>query len=462
MNNEFLHSCQVETPLYIVDGMWRIARTYKDKYQRVLDLGAGDGRFSRSGAFKQYVGYEIDSKRMPTRAPFGRIHIINKDAFSEYSSDFSLCIGNPPYIRANRLGFEWRDEVAARLEQKTKIVFKRNANLFVYFLTLALLRTRDDGLVVQLVPYEWVSRPSAKPLRDYINQKGWEVSVYRFNEDVFDNVLTTASITVIDKSKKSGRWRYYQLSKGFDAVEVLQPSGSEHKVLEYSGRHESAFALRGLSPGGQDIFTLTEYERLFNGLEIGGDVVPCVTSLKRFPSNVTNLTKTAFYKYLVHEGQKCWLIRSDKDNLSNNLQAYVNSIGKKVWGKYTTCTKRKIWWKYRIHPVPPILVASGFCEFGPKIMKNSFNAVALGGVYAVFAEKRKYVRVLEQKLREKNFEAQVVSHSNNLKKIEIRQLNSVISEIIEKHECRKQVPTNEESNNCEARTRKVAGIYTRN
>lgn len=433
MKEQFLSACQIETPQYIVDGMWKIAARFRQKFEKVLDYGAGDGRFALSSMYGAYVGYEVDIDRLPTHNLPKAAHIINGDAFTSQEHG-CLCIGNPPYIKANRLDPEWRDSVANMLEKQADVKLMRNANLFVYFLMLALIRTKTDGLVIQLVPYEWVSRPSAKPLRDYIQRNGWHVNVYRFNEDVFDNVLTTASITVIDKAKCDGKWQYYELTKDFQAVEVLQPSGSNRKVITYSERHAAAHALRGLSPGGQNIFTLDEHQRLFYGLEIGTDVVRCITSLRHVPANVTNLTETAFRKYYVDTGQKCWLIRTDRELLSKNLEAYVDSIAPEVWGEYSTCTIRTPWWRYRAHPVARMLVASGFRKFGPKIVKNSVNAIAVGSVYGVFAKNRDIASTIEKKLREKNFELQVVSHSNNLKKIEIRQLNTVLATIVENYE----------------------------
>lgn len=430
MKSEFLGNCQIETPGYIVAGMWRTALALRPHFHNVLDLGAGDGRFSNSTAYDAYLGLEVDEKRLP-KTPFTRnARVINEDAFSSQSCEFDLCIGNPPYIRANRLDAEWREAVALIMDGFAGSRFNRNANLFIYFLMLALLRTKADGLVVQLIPFEWVSRPSALTLREYIHKNKWHVDVYRFDEDVFDRVLTTASITVIDKSNTDAVWRYYQLTKNFVATEILQPSGSKRKVLAYSKRHESAHALRGLSPGGQDIFTLTEHERLLYGLEVGRDVVCCITSLRPLPSNVTSLTQKNFDKYYKSAGYRCWLIRSDQADISSSLHAYLEFIGDR-WRQYSTCTDRKNWWQYRIHPAAPLLVASGFIRFGPKVVKNSIKAVAIGSVYSVFAQGTGHVRLLESKLRETNFEAQVVSHSNNLKKIEIRQLNSVISSIIE-------------------------------
>lgn len=425
MKSEFLSTCQVATPLDIVDCMWKIALSHRHQFDRVLDLGAGDGRFSIPGGYKSYVGYEVDENRLPQSSLPKGARIYNKDAFSDWSHNFDLCIGNPPYIRANRLDREWRKQAITELETRANVNLLYTANLFVFFMMLALLRTKPDGLVIQLVPFEWVSRPSANGLREFIQKNNWHVDVYRFNQDVFDRVLTTASIAIIDKSNTDGMWSYYSLDRDFSRTQIFHPSGSEKSVLPYSDRHELAYALRGLSPGGQDVFTLTEHERLLHGLEIDNDVCRCITSLKPLPKSVQSLTTTAFKKYYVTTGERCWLIRSDMEVLSSRLKGYLKFVGDR-WKKYSTCTERDEWWRFRIHPALPLLVASGFTHFGPKIVKNSAKVVALGSVYSVFAKGGVRAKLLEEGIRKIDFEAQVVSHSNNLKKIEIKQLNSAI------------------------------------
>lgn len=425
MKSEFLSTCQVATPLDIVECMWKIAMSHRQQFHRVLDLGAGDGRFSRAGEYGNYVGYEVDASRLPKSSLPKGARIYNKDAFSDWSHNFDLCIGNPPYIRANRLNREWRKQAITELETRADVNLLYTANLFVFFMMLALLRTKPDGLVIQLVPFEWVSRPSAKGLREFIQNNNWHVDVYRFNKDVFDRVLTTASIAIIDKSNTDGKWSYYSLDRDFSRTQIFHPSGSEKEVLPYSDRHELAYALRGLSPGGQDVFTLTEHERLLHGLEIDKDVCRCITSLKPLPKSVQSLTITAFKKYYIDTGERCWLIRSDRDALSSRLRGYLKFVGDR-WKKYSTCTERDEWWRFRIHPDLPLLVASGFTHFGPKIAKNSAKVVALGSVYSVFAKGGDRAKLLEEGIRKIDFEAQVVSHSNNLKKIEIKQLNSAI------------------------------------
>lgn len=425
MKSEFLGTCQVATPMDIVEGMWKIAESHLENIRGVLDLGAGDGRFSRYGKYENYLGFEVDKRRLPETPLPKNARITNADAFSKWSNDFGLCIGNPPYIRANRLDRKWRERVTKELEKRTGVRLLYTSNLFVLFMALALLRTNSNGLVIQLVPFEWVSRPSAKGLREFIQKNKWHVDVYRFNQAVFDRVLTTASIAIIDKSNTDGEWSYFQLDRDFSRTKIDHPSGSARNVLPHSDRHEFAHALRGLSPGSQEIFAITEHERLLHGLKLDEDVCPCITSLKPLPKEVQSLTTLIFKKYYVNAGERCWLIRSDKELLSHRLQDYLESVGD-GWKKYSTCTERAKWWQFRIHPIHPLLMASGFNHFGPKIVKNAAKVVALGSVYSIYAKGLSRVRLLNDRLRKFNFEAQVVSHANNLKKIEIKQLNSVL------------------------------------
>src|SRR5438093_743317 len=81
------------------------------------------------------------------------------------------------------------------------------------FLWLGFMKTSGQGMIALVIPYEWVSRPSAEPIRSFIQGKRWDVDVYRLHEPVFDGVLTTASITIIDKRGNSSAWSYYDISR---------------------------------------------------------------------------------------------------------------------------------------------------------------------------------------------------------------------------------------------------------
>ena len=431
MKAEHLQACQVETPHPIVELAWDMAKRLRDGqiFDSVVDLGAGDARFSRpSDAYRRYVGVEVDSAKVSGRELPRNAKIVHADAMKWKPEGFDRCIGNPPYIRHHGLDATLRNEILANIKTTSGISLKKTANLFILFLAQALIKTKPDGLVVQVIPFEWVSRPSASELRDHIADQGWDVEVFRFNEDIFPTVLTTASITIIDKSKKSGNWKFWKIDADGKSKPVKQPSGTNTRVLAYEKRAQETYALRGLSPGGQEIFVLTEEERLHFGLKKKRDVAPCVTSLRVLPIELQDLDSDGFKKYYIDAGQRCWLIRSDKKNLSSELQAYLKSVGSS-WNKYTTCTLRETWYQYKIHATPQLLASSGFVGKRPKVTLNSVGAVAVGAVYALFCKDKSQADMLARRLSKYDFSKRVVSHSNNLKKVEVRQFNAVLTQL---------------------------------
>lgn len=433
MKPEYFKRCQVETPPDVVQLLWSMALKVRknQEFKTVLDLGAGDARFAKApnARYEEYIGIERDKKKVGLAKLPPRASIVLGDAMRWKGSHCSLAIGNPPFIRHGFLIPKWREETIRLLREETGFGLQKNANAYVMFLFQALLRTEPDGLVVQLVPFEWVTRPSAKELRSYIEANKWSVNVYRFNTDIFPSVLTTASIVIIDKRVRNGSWKFAEIGRKGTIRRMGSPSGTSESVLPYAGRNDVAHAQRGLSPGGQEIFVLTEEERLRFSLRKQRDVVPCVTSLRRLDATDTVLDKVFFNSAFIESGARCWLIRSDRTRRSPELTRYLESVGK-AWEEYTTCTNRKDWARYVPHPPPDLLVSSGFVGKGPKVLVNDIGAVAVGSVYGVFAEiSGCRLADVAKRLRRYDFQRRLVHHSNNLKKLEVRQLNAVLNRL---------------------------------
>lgn len=422
-----LATSQVDTPEEIVRIFWKITHRYRPRFSRVLDLGAGDGRFAIGGHFSSYEGVEIDTSRSPCVKLPHRAVILHSCAFKHEGTGYAACIGNPPYVRHHDLDERWRDSVAGRLGRTTGIEMNRKCNLYIYFLFLALLKSKRDGIVSAIVPYEWVSRPSAKPLRDYIKRNRWHVDIYRFSEPIFGNVLTTASISVIDKENQDGQWQYFSLSSGGDVSALKQLTGADRQLLPYEKRGR-LWAMRGMSPGTQKVFTLTEGERIHAGLT-QDDVLPCVTSLRDIPADLKYLTEPVFRKRFVGAGARCWLIRSNAESFSPRLQAYLDSIPEVLRDTWT-CNSREPWYRYILFDAPCLLVSTGFRRFGPKVLVNSISAHAVGSVCGVYADDGTAWSCVRAYLTGINFENRIVPHANGLRKIEIRQLNAALNRYV--------------------------------
>ncbi len=424
-----LSESQVTTPNRVVALFWNLTKQHRERLGSVFDMGAGDCRFARGGNFDAYFGVELDERRCREAIPPPNGDVACRCMFEDESGGYDACIGNPPYVRHHDIEDPWKEHTVRAMEAKLDVRLSRNCNLYVHALTLGLIKTNDRGLVALLVPFEWVSRPSAGPIREYIRAKGWAVTVYRFRSPIFDGVLTTASVSVIDKAQRSGEWKFFDIEADFSVVPRSGVTGSNVGLLGHERRGEAWWAMRGLSPGSQRIFTLTEGERIHFGLAVC-DVVPCVTTLRRVPLDLRMLTRSSFRTHFVRAGEKCWLIRANEGRLSPTLKAYLDSVAERD-RQTATCQARAQWFAYRPHPVPRLLLASGFTESCPKVLINSVGAQAVGSVYGVHGSGGAAVRRLQEHLLGIDFEGRVVAHAKTLKKVEVHQVNAVLNAFVQ-------------------------------
>ncbi len=427
----YLATCQVDTPDPLVASTWAHVGALRDSFGLVLDFGAGDGRFARGGMYERYIGFEIDERRTARAELPPGAELRNQCAFSAEVELADLCIGNPPFVRNQHLPDGWRRRAADVVKERTGVGVSGLANAWQYFFLLALASVREDGVCALVIPYEWVSRPSAKALRDYIRENGWNVDVYRLVDSTFSSVLTTASVTIIDKASRTGTWRYFEENSSGDFRTLASPTGASDGVLAYRSRREAKLgdprAIRGLSPGTQAIMTLTEGERVRAGLKVGEDVVQCVTSLRHLPSGVTVLDEATFTAHFREAGQKCWLIRTD-DAPSSRLAAYL-AAAPLAPRQTKTCQEREVWWNFIMPPVPDVLVAMSFKGAFPKHAANAIKARAVGGVYGVYNLDDSQREQLLRAAREIDLADRVVAHSNGLRKIEVNQLNTLLHDL---------------------------------
>ena len=425
----YLDRCQVDTPRSLVDAVWHQIGLRRDVGSLdVVDFGAGDGRFASTGAYRTYLGFEVDrSKYRGVQLP-ANASIENACAFSSRRRDFGACVGNPPYARNQDLPAGWRHGAAEVIEQRTGVVISGLANAWQYFTLLALGSTAPDGICALVIPYEWVSRPSSEPLRRYVLDNDWGVSVYRLDDAVFDGVQTTASLTVIDKRERArGRWRYFVDLEG-SWHERAVPTASDAGVLAYtSARTRSLgqpFAKRGLSPGTQKALVLTEGDRARYGLRRGTDVVPCVTSLRGLATGTTAISSSMFKQHFVQAGKRCWLPRTDRAP-SERLSAYLESIPAELY-QTKTCLARDEWWRFDMPSIPVALMASSFKNDVPKCVDNLIQARTVGSVCGIYEADENDLEAFRSLLSDPGLAERIVPHAHGMRKLEIGQINTLL------------------------------------
>ena len=430
--SSYLDRCQVDTPADVVRLTWEHVRKLRPRtIDKVIDLGAGDGRFAHHGSYKSYLGYEIDADRCSGTLLPENAKLVNSCAFTDSRADADVCVGNPPFVRYQDIPAIWREHVRDVVWKRTGVRVSGLANAWQYFFLNALAILKTNGLAALIVPFEWVSRPSAKPLRAYIRRNRWNVYVYRLRDAGFARVLTTASITIVDKAAQDGKWEFHDKSPDGVDQRMASPTGSGTGVLGYlpsAGVSAKRLrAMRGLSPGTQNVLTLTEEQRQEHSLSMERDVAPCITSLRNLPSGVNVLDEEVFRTYFLERGRRCWLIRTNEDP-GAKLSAYLSSVPESE-RQTRTCLARREWWRFKMPTAPSMLFAQGFRGKFPKVVRNTMGAHAIGGVCGIYNASDEQMEALASGLGGMDLRDHVVAYSSGFFKVEINQINALLARL---------------------------------
>lgn len=424
-------NCQIETPDEVVKKVWALIQERRQSVGTVIDLGAGDGRFSNYGNFSKYVGIEIDPDRI-TVPPHGRDATIQNKCILDSSGTFDAAVGNPPYIRHQDLSPTWVAKAKLLIQSEIGVSPNGLSNLYAYFMWLSLLRTKSDGIIAMVVPFGWTYRPAFRELRSYIWSQGWSASVYRLPSKLkfAKDVDPSPAITLIDKRENGRNLNIYQLCDDLTVDRGDNSCPGKVSVFPYDRHRGRVYAQRGLSTGSQRVFLLTEEERRKAGIS-RSSVVPCIATLRPIPYQQRLFLWTSFKKFYVGGGERCWLLRTDLPRLHFSVKSHLDAAPRSV-RQNSTCGNRNPWFAYALPPVPSILYASAFSGTErPKIVINEAGVVNVGSVHAIYVpgDKPSPAGILRN-LRKIDFREGTVPWDNGMRKIEVAQMNGLLKRLM--------------------------------
>ena len=120
-------------------------------------------------AIERYVG---------ARVPELRAHLRTGDALVSSMPAFDAVVGNPPYIRQERLG-------TAKHALHDYASGGGVADLYVYFIELAHRITRPGGRYCLIVPNKWLTAAYGRALRSYLAREGSLEQIVDFGRGLF-------------------------------------------------------------------------------------------------------------------------------------------------------------------------------------------------------------------------------------------------------------------------------------
>ena len=372
----------------------------------ILDPAVGLGVFFRAILKEadvtsyQLIGYDVDPQVLKKAKILFQgyedgIRLINRDyMFNDWNNRYDGIICNPPYQRFQN--YKNRNEILAEFQSRLGLALSGLTNLHTLFLLKSVNQLSENGRAAYILPSEFLNADYGVFIkRNLITHKSLKyVIVFDFNENLFDNVITTSCILLFDNSadikavefiavkslddlaylesqfplypniKTSGKavlyedldenikWRAYYQKQNGSKYKNLVPLSTYGKIV------------RGIATGDNDYFTFNEQKKLEFEIE-DKYLLPCLTKANQASSYF--FTKEDFEKLRV-AGKNVYLLNIT-DVTSSAVRRYIQ-LGEKlgVHKKYLT-SHRTPWYSIESRPPAPILVTV-FNRNGLRFVRN--------------------------------------------------------------------------------------------
>jgi len=183
------------TPQYLAEFISKRLLNYFGNRTRIsiLEPSVGDGAFLESinknkNLIVKITALDINSaelslarKKWDSKGEF-----IEKD-FLEYipKRNFSAVIGNPPYIKKNRLKKK-QIELSKSIHNKEKLSEKSVKNIWATFLIKSITHLTKDGVLAFILPSELLQVSYTKELRNYLKKQFDRIEIFTFNDLMFE------------------------------------------------------------------------------------------------------------------------------------------------------------------------------------------------------------------------------------------------------------------------------------
>jgi adenine-specific DNA-methyltransferase len=381
----------------------------------VLEPAFGLGVFSRELLNRKtdisIKGFEIDpiihqvaSNYFQT---FNSIDLLLEDyMFNDWGNKYDGIICNPPYFKFHDFD---NKNILREVEDKLNFKFNGFTNLYTLFLLKSVYQLAPNGRAAYIIPSEFLNSDYGTLVKDYLIKSKTlrHLFVIDFEETVFDDALTTASILLLAKDDNqekvnfstiysksdlesirnyivnypntngehiypqneldaSVKWRKYYQKQNSDSYKNLIPFSNYAKVV------------RGIATGANEYFTFSKSKA--EKYSISKEYLqPCICKAKDVKGQF--FTNNDF-KSLVERDELVYLFNAI-DSQESSVANYIK-IGesRKVNEKYLTKC-RTPWYALEKRPPSPIWV-SVFNRNGLRFIRNEANISNLTTFHCVY------------------------------------------------------------------------------
>jgi len=405
---------QFFTPFPVADLMakWLIGNK---ELNTVLDPAFGLGVFSRAllnhNNNLKINGFEIDENIYEK----AKINFNNNQNVSINLSDFMYndwdnkydgIICNPPYIN-----FHDYDNKNILNEIEKRISFKLNGltNLYTLFLVKSIFQLNENGRAAFIIPSEFLNSDFGKLIKSYLIKSKTlrHIAVINFEENIFDDALTTSAIILCANDNKSCKVQFSNVRNHNDlsniekAIESYPDYLSNGRTVEFDNlnpelkwrayyQEQNAVKYKNLVP-------FVNYGKVLRGIATGSN--------EFFTFNMSKANKSGIAKkYLLPcicksiDSKNSFFTNVDFDKLqANDKTVYLlNAVNPDIFvKKYIACgeeqeinkkyltANRNPWYSIENRPPSPIWV-SVFNRTGLRFVRNEANISNLTTFHCIY------------------------------------------------------------------------------
>ena len=428
----------------------------------VLEPAFGLGVFSRELLRQrpdiEITGYETDGRILKQAENLFRNYpnVTLRQAdyiFNDWDNKYDGIICNPPYFK-----FHDFDNKPALIEIEKRTSFQLNGftNLYALFILKSLTQLKPHGRAAYIVPSEFLNSDYGKLVKSHLISNGTlrHVIVVDFEENVFDDALTTSSVLLfaIDEHDKFVRFTNVKTRKDLENVEDLveqYPTGSLHidavryqdldpmvkwrRYYQTPNEHRykdlvpfSSFGKvsRGIATGSNEYFIFTHSKAERFGIT-QSNLLPCIC---RATDVSSSFFTTAHFDELRTNDRPVFLFKAEYGSDEAVEQYLEKGISEEIDRKYLTAS-RKPWYSLEKRPPAPIWV-SVFHRKGLKFIRNEANISNLTTFHSIYLNMFSLQRsdlffaYLLTDISREIFEDNRREYGNGLKKFEPNDINN--------------------------------------
>lgn len=387
-----------------------------DGLQTVLEPAFGLGIFSRAllkiNPNLKIKGFEIDNvifeqaKNEFREAP--KINILLEDyMYNDWANKYDGIICNPPYFKFHDYD---NKHILQEIESKLKCKLNGFTNLYTLFLLKSIYQLNPNGRCAYIIPSEFLNSDYGTLVKEHLIKTGTlrHIIVFNFEENVFDDALTTASIILCANDDKTDKVQFTNINSAaeLNVIEKLiedypqindttqtyknqeldskikwkayYQKQSGHKFKDLVPFSDYAKVVRGIATGANDFFTFNLSKAKQFGIS-EQYLLPCIchsVDVRNFYFDFSD------FEELKRKEKNVFLLNAvnaeDKYVSDYLIKGEIKQINKRF-----LTAKRNPWYALEKRQPAPIWV-SVFNRTGLRFVRNKTNVLNLTTFHCVY------------------------------------------------------------------------------